>query len=54
MRYPQGGGLTAERQAFREGVRLEAVAMFAEVRGSTSIARELRVSVRSVQRWRRA
>jgi hypothetical protein len=24
MRYPQGGGLTPERQAFRERIRLEA------------------------------
>src|SRR5689334_2558374 len=54
MRYPQGGGLTAERQAFRERVRMEAAVMFAEGRGSTDIAKELRVSVRSVQRWRRA
>ncbi|MFF7190426.1 helix-turn-helix domain-containing protein [Streptomyces sp. NPDC008222] len=54
MRYPQGGGLTAERQAFRERVRMEAAVMFAEGRGSTDIARELRVSVRSVQRWRQA
>ncbi|WTQ96237.1 helix-turn-helix domain-containing protein [Streptomyces sp. NBC_00145] len=52
MRYPQGGGLTAERQRFRERVRMEAVAMFAAGRGSTDIAKELRVSVRSVQRWR--
>lgn len=54
MRYPPGGGLTAERQAFRERVRMEAVAMFAVGRGSTEIVKELRVSVRSVQRWRRA
>ncbi len=54
MRYPQGGGLTAERQAFRERVWMEAVAMFADGRGSTEIAKELRGSVRSVQRWRRA
>nr|WP_079408385.1 winged helix-turn-helix domain-containing protein [Streptomyces sp. 3211] len=54
MRYPQGGGLTAERQAFRERVRMEAVGMFADGRGSTEIAKELRVSVRSVQRWRRS
>ncbi|WP_420717202.1 IS630 family transposase [Streptomyces sp. H27-G5] len=54
MRYPQGGGLTAERQAFRERVRMEAVTMFADGRGSTEIAKELRVSVRSVQRWRRS
>nr|WP_274914827.1 winged helix-turn-helix domain-containing protein [Streptomyces sp. WZ-12] len=52
MRYPQGGGLTAERQAFRERVRMEAVGMFTEGLGSTEIAKELRVSVRSVQRWR--
>ncbi|WP_425276218.1 IS630 family transposase [Streptomyces lavendulae] len=54
MRYPQGGGLTAERQAFRERVRMEAVAMFAVGRGSGEVAKELRVSVRSVQRWRQA
>ncbi|OEJ62593.1 transposase [Streptomyces agglomeratus] len=54
MRFPQGGGLTAERQAFRERVRMAAVGMFADGRGSTEIAKELRVSVRSVQRWRRA
>ncbi|WP_308402652.1 helix-turn-helix domain-containing protein [Streptomyces sp. TBY4] len=54
MRYPQGGGLIAERQAFRERVRMEAVGICAEGRGSTDIAKELRVSVRSVQRWRRA
>ncbi|MGW0402680.1 helix-turn-helix domain-containing protein, partial [Streptomyces sp. NPDC003002] len=24
MRYPEGGGLTAERRAFREGIRLQA------------------------------
>ncbi|MFD9409387.1 winged helix-turn-helix domain-containing protein [Streptomyces sp. NPDC059989] len=54
MRYPQGGGLTAERQAFRERVRMEAVGMFTAGRGSTEIAKELRVSVRSVQRWREA
>ncbi|MGW6684190.1 helix-turn-helix domain-containing protein [[Kitasatospora] papulosa] len=28
--------------------------MFADGRGSTGIAKELRVSVRSVQRWRRS
>ncbi|MGY4967413.1 winged helix-turn-helix domain-containing protein, partial [Streptomyces sp. 900105245] len=54
MRYQQDGGLTAERQAFRERVRLEAAALFAEGRGSPAIAKVLRVSLRSVQRWRRA
>ncbi|WP_443031755.1 helix-turn-helix domain-containing protein [Streptomyces sp. 3211] len=54
MRYSQGGGLAAERQAFRERVWMEAVGMFADGRGGTEIAKELRVSVRSVQRWRRS
>ncbi|WP_455351211.1 helix-turn-helix domain-containing protein [Streptomyces sp. SYSU K217416] len=53
MRYPQGGGLTADRQQFREGLRLQAAERFARGECSTAIARELRVSVRSVQRWRR-
>jgi transposase len=54
MRYPQGGGLTPERQAFRERIRLEAVERFAAGVSSAEVAKELRVSVRSVQRWRRA
>ncbi|MGH3467296.1 MAG: helix-turn-helix domain-containing protein [Thermocrispum sp.] len=53
MRYPQGGGLTAERQQFREELRLQAAERFARGEGSTAIAKDLRVSVRSVQRWRR-
>ncbi|MEU9105755.1 helix-turn-helix domain-containing protein [Streptomyces xanthophaeus] len=48
------GGLTAERQALRERIRMQAVAMFATGRGSTDMAKELRVSIRSVQRWRQA
>ncbi|MFE9912021.1 helix-turn-helix domain-containing protein [Streptomyces clavifer] len=54
MRYPQGGGPTAERQYFREELRLQAAERFARGEGSTAIARDLRVSVRSVQRWRHA
>ncbi|WEH37268.1 winged helix-turn-helix domain-containing protein [Streptomyces sp. AM 4-1-1] len=54
MRYPQGGGLTAERQQFREELRLQAAERFALGEGSSVIARDLRVSVRSVQRWRHA
>ncbi|MFF8848042.1 helix-turn-helix domain-containing protein [Streptomyces sp. NPDC015127] len=54
MRYPQGGGLTAERQVFRERVRLAAAGMFAAGQDNVVIAKELRVSVRSVQRWRRS
>ncbi|WP_435798839.1 IS630 family transposase [Streptomyces microflavus] len=54
MRYPQGGGLTAERQRRREELRLQAAERFALGEGSSAIARDLRVSVRSVQRWRQA
>ncbi len=52
MRYPQGGGLTAERQQFRERLRLQAAERFALGEASAAIAKDLRVSVRSVQRWR--
>ncbi|WP_282691702.1 winged helix-turn-helix domain-containing protein [Streptomyces sp. CC208A] len=54
MRYPEGGGLTAERRAFREGIRLQAGVRFAAGDKTAVIAKELRVSVRSVERWRRA
>lgn len=54
MRYAQGGGLTAERQRFRERIRLEAGERFAWGEKNTVIAKELRVSVRSVERWRQA
>ncbi|MET7861078.1 winged helix-turn-helix domain-containing protein [Streptomyces sp. NPDC005318] len=54
MRYPEGGGLTAERPAFREGIRLQAGWRFAAGEKTAVIAKDLRVSVRSVERWRRA
>ncbi|WP_443067331.1 IS630 family transposase [Streptomyces sp. NBC_01426] len=54
MRYPEGGGLTAERRAFREGIRLQAGERFAAGEKTVVIAKDLRVSVRSVERWRRA
>jgi transposase len=54
MRYAQGGGLTPERQVFRERLRLEAAERFAAGQDSALIAKELRVHVRSVQRWRKA
>ena len=54
MRYAQGGGLTARRRALREQVRLEAAGRFAAGEDNAVVARELRVHVRSVQRWRRA
>ena len=54
MRYAQGGGLTDERRAFREKLRMEAAERFAQGDENPVIAHDLRVSVRSVQRWRRA
>lgn len=54
MRYAQGGGLTAERRAFRERIRLQAAGRFAAGESNAVIARESRVSVRSVQRWRKS
>ncbi|MCM3810951.1 helix-turn-helix domain-containing protein [Streptomyces sp. DR7-3] len=54
MRCPPGGGLTPERQVFRERIRLEAVERFAAGTSNAEVAKDLRVSVRSVQRWRRA
>ena len=54
MRYGQGGGLTAEGRRRREQVRLEAVERFGQRASSAEVAAELRVSERSVRRWRRA
>ncbi|MFF8024545.1 winged helix-turn-helix domain-containing protein [Streptomyces sp. NPDC007896] len=54
MRYAQGGGLTDAERAARERIRLQAVERFADGQKNQQIAAELRVSVRSVERWRRA
>jgi transposase len=54
MRYPQGGGLTAERRAFREHVRMQAAELLALGHDNAAVARQLRVSVRSVPRWHQA
>ncbi|MEU2872223.1 helix-turn-helix domain-containing protein [Streptomyces olivoreticuli] len=53
MRYAQGGGLTAERQQFRERIRREAGKRFAHGEKTAVVAKDLRVSERSVERWRR-
>jgi hypothetical protein len=53
VRYAQGGGLTAEGRRRREQVRLEAVKRFEQKAPAAAIAAELRVSERSVRRWRR-
>ncbi|QIS17088.1 winged helix-turn-helix domain-containing protein [Nocardia terpenica] len=52
MRYPQGGGLTDERRLARERLRLVAAERFARGDSNTVIAKDFRVSLRSVQRWR--
>jgi transposase len=54
MRYLQEGGLTAERREFRERLRPDAAERFERGETNAVVAKELRVSVRSVQRWRRA
>ncbi|MER5775107.1 helix-turn-helix domain-containing protein [Streptomyces sp. NPDC002039] len=54
MRCPEGGGLTAERRAFREGIRPQAGRRLAAGEETAVIAKDLRVSVRSVERRRRA
>ncbi len=54
MRYAQGGGLTPVEQAKREAVRLEAAKRFEAGAGTAQIVAELRVTERSVHRWRAA
>jgi transposase-like protein len=53
MRYPDGGGLSAERRARREKVRLQAAQMFEQDLDPVPIARHLRVTTKSVYQWRR-
>ena len=54
MRYPDGGGLDAAERARREKVRLEAAEMIEAGASDREIARRLRVSRMSVNRWRRS
>lgn len=54
MRYPQGDGLTAEGQAFREQVRMLAADRFFAGVDCAVIAKAPQVHVCSVQRWRAA
>ncbi|MFK0222960.1 helix-turn-helix domain-containing protein [Streptomyces vinaceus] len=53
MRYAQGGGLTDAGRAARERIRLKAVERFEGGEKNREIAGALRVSERSVERWRR-
>ncbi|MFF4518091.1 helix-turn-helix domain-containing protein [Streptomyces mirabilis] len=54
MRYAQGGGLTDAERTTRDRLRLQAVERFEGGRKNAEIATALRVSVRPVERWRRA
>jgi len=54
MRYAQGSDLTDERRDCRVKLRREADERFAQGDENQVIAHDLRVSVRSVQRWLRA
>ncbi|MFE4758481.1 winged helix-turn-helix domain-containing protein [Streptomyces sp. NPDC001406] len=52
MRYAQGGGLRPHEQVARERIRLLAADAFSRGESNTAIAKDLRVSLRSVERWR--
>ncbi len=54
MRYPDGGGLTAEGRARREKVRWQAAQMFERDMDPVQVAGLLRVSTKSVYQWRRS
>lgn len=54
MRYPDGGGLTAEQRAQRERVRLAAAELIEAGASDREVARRLRVTRMSANRWRRA
>ena len=53
MRYPDGGGLSAEGRARREKLRLQAAQMFEQDVDPVQVARLLRVSTKSAYQWRR-
>jgi transposase len=54
MRYPDGGGLTAEERARREQVRLAAAELIEAGASDWEVARQFRVTRMSANRWRRA
>ena len=54
MRYPQGGGLTADERARRERVRQAAADWIEQGASDLEVAARFRVTWMSVNRWRRA
>ena len=54
MRYPDGGGLDAGERGRREQVRLAAAELIEAGASDREVARRLRVSRMSANRWRRA
>jgi putative transposase len=54
MRYAQRGGYTPAEQQRRERVRLEAAGRFTREDSTAEIAADLRVTERTVRRWRQA
>ncbi|MFF7127225.1 winged helix-turn-helix domain-containing protein [Streptomyces sp. NPDC008240] len=54
MRYPDGGGLTAQERARREQVRLAAADLIEAGASDREVARRFRVTRMSSNRWRRA
>uniref|UniRef100_UPI0038B45D37 helix-turn-helix domain-containing protein n=1 Tax=Streptomyces ureilyticus TaxID=1775131 RepID=UPI0038B45D37 len=54
MKYPDGGGLTAEERARREQVRLAAADLIEAGGSDREVARRFRVTRMSANLWRRA
>jgi hypothetical protein len=53
IRYPYGGGLSAQGRARREKLRLQAAQIFDQGIMPVQVARKLRVSIKSAYQWRR-
>jgi transposase len=54
MRYPDGGGLTAEGRSRWVRVRLQAAGMYEHGMSPVEVAGLLRVSTKSAYQWHRA